>query len=248
MPCYQSPNLPSGFTTTGRTGYRTEAECVNACREGACCEGTSCSVKPQCQCQGAGKVFKGVGTVCTPNPCCSRCGECVSPNCMPTYIVISYTASFPTYISGFFLNPGRSFSGGVTLTLTAQGEQAQCGQYTVLLTGEAAAALDASRVSIIFRPKERVIALQFSRKAEGVATGQNPCTSQPVSVISSTSTGAINYGEDGYVSWEGLAVFGDGYDSSNGFCFSSGATTDFSTNRLVCEPAGSISVTIQDAY
>jgi len=71
MPCYQPSTLPGGVTTTGRTSYRTEAECNQACKEGACCEGTSCTVKPQCQCQGAGKVFKGVGTVCSPNPCCS---------------------------------------------------------------------------------------------------------------------------------------------------------------------------------
>jgi hypothetical protein len=58
MPCYQSTNLPSGVTTTGRTSYRTEAECNEACREGACCEGTSCTVKPQCQCQ------------CTTGNCC----------------------------------------------------------------------------------------------------------------------------------------------------------------------------------
>ena len=49
--------------------FTTEAECLQACREGACCEGTTCSVKPQCQCQGTGKTFKGVGTTCSPNPC-----------------------------------------------------------------------------------------------------------------------------------------------------------------------------------
>jgi hypothetical protein len=70
MPCYQSTNLPSGVTATGRTSYATEAECNQACKEGACCEGTTCTVKPQCQCQGTGQVFKGVGTVCSPNPCC----------------------------------------------------------------------------------------------------------------------------------------------------------------------------------
>lgn len=70
MPCYQPSSLPSGVTTTGRTGYVTEAQCNQACQEGACCEVTTCSVKPQCQCQGTGKTFKGVGTVCTPNPCC----------------------------------------------------------------------------------------------------------------------------------------------------------------------------------
>ena len=76
MPCYQSNSLPSGYTTTGRTSYASEADCNNACKEGACCEGTTCSVKPQCQCGGTGKVFKGVGTVCTTNPCgCCGNGE-----------------------------------------------------------------------------------------------------------------------------------------------------------------------------
>jgi hypothetical protein len=51
MTCYQSTNLPSGFPTTGRTSYATEAECNQACKEGACCEGVACSVKPACQCK-----------------------------------------------------------------------------------------------------------------------------------------------------------------------------------------------------
>jgi hypothetical protein len=46
-----------------------DLDCCEDEPEGACCEGTTCTVKPQCQCQGAGKVFRGVGTVCTPNPC-----------------------------------------------------------------------------------------------------------------------------------------------------------------------------------
>jgi len=58
MPCYQPSNFPTGFAATGRTGYKTEAECNQACREGACCEGTTCTVKPQCQCQ------------CTEGRCC----------------------------------------------------------------------------------------------------------------------------------------------------------------------------------
>jgi len=113
--------------------FSTEAECNQACKEGACCEGTTCTVKPQCQCVPSGvccgpdtvdvsgtsaprcrsesesqciqrggtwvvggncvrdektgaagawcaaltgtpnKVFKGVGTTCSPNPC-GRCG------------------------------------------------------------------------------------------------------------------------------------------------------------------------------
>jgi hypothetical protein len=78
MPCYQPNTLPQGVTTAGRTGYATEAECLQACKEGACCEvGTAgfpptCTVKPQCQCQGTGKTFKGIGTACT-----GSCSECL---------------------------------------------------------------------------------------------------------------------------------------------------------------------------
>ena len=67
MPCRQVSTYNGTAATSG--AYRTEAECLQACQEGACCEGTTCSVKPACQCQGTGKTFKGVGTVCTPNPC-----------------------------------------------------------------------------------------------------------------------------------------------------------------------------------
>ncbi len=80
MPCYQSTNLPSGFTTAGRTGYATEADCLQACREGACCEGTTCTVKPQCQCQGAEKTFKGVGATCESfNGACCEDGPVGTP-------------------------------------------------------------------------------------------------------------------------------------------------------------------------
>jgi hypothetical protein len=93
MPCYQPTNFPTGFTTTGRTSYTTEADCLNACREGACCEGTSCSVKPQCQCQGTGKVFKGVGTVCTGN-----CADCSAPTGCFCYCT-SGGGTIPEYVN-----------------------------------------------------------------------------------------------------------------------------------------------------
>lgn len=79
MPCRQitGASPPSYLANAGplRSGasHKTEAECLQACKEGACCEGTTCSVKPQCQCQGTGKTFKGVGTVCAPNPCYCCC-------------------------------------------------------------------------------------------------------------------------------------------------------------------------------
>jgi hypothetical protein len=71
MPCRQVSTYNGIPASSG--SYKTEAECLQACKEGACCEGTSCSVKPQCQCQGAGKVFKGVGTTCEGNPCGCCC-------------------------------------------------------------------------------------------------------------------------------------------------------------------------------
>ena len=66
MPCRQQSQLggATGFGG-GAGGFATEAECLAACKEGACCTGTKCTVKPQCQCDAAaGEVFKGVGTVC----------------------------------------------------------------------------------------------------------------------------------------------------------------------------------------
>lgn len=69
MACYQTSSLPPGVSASGRTSYATQAECSQACQEGACCEGTTCSIKPQCQCQGAGKTFSGVGTTCDESPC-----------------------------------------------------------------------------------------------------------------------------------------------------------------------------------
>jgi len=81
MPCYQAGNVPAGYVPIGSGSYSTEADCLNACKEGACCNGTTCSVKPQCQCdESQGFGFQGVGTSCSPNPCnVGAC--CVGPTC-----------------------------------------------------------------------------------------------------------------------------------------------------------------------
>ena len=98
MPCYQSTNLPGGVTTTGRTSYTTEADCLQACREGACCEGTTCTVKPQCQCQGTGKVFKGVGTTCTPGMCTLSCSPtCGAPESVRLRVTIGQAIRSPEW-------------------------------------------------------------------------------------------------------------------------------------------------------
>jgi hypothetical protein len=109
MPCYQSTNLPSGVTTTGRTSYKTEADCNQACKEGACCEGTTCSVKPQCQCQGTGQVFKGVGTVCSPNPCLCCNNGAIHPSSLIVEITsvswVSGTYSLSFQLVGTYVIP-----------------------------------------------------------------------------------------------------------------------------------------------
>ena len=62
MPCYKSQAGPPFLSDFGGNvpgpSYKTEADCLQACKEGACCEGTTCTVKPQCQCQ------------CTSGSCC----------------------------------------------------------------------------------------------------------------------------------------------------------------------------------
>ena len=103
MTCYQSTNLPGGVTTTGRTSYTTEADCLQACREGACCEGTTCTVKPQCQCQGTGKVFKGVGTVCTAATC-TPCG--CAAGAAPNSLLVQITGASLQLFRG---SPGNMF-------------------------------------------------------------------------------------------------------------------------------------------
>lgn len=93
MPCYQAGNVPAGYVPIGSGSYATEADCLNACKEGACCNGTTCSIKPQCQCNAAaGEVFKGVGTVCRPNPC-SRCG-CETTDYTPESLSISVRVNY----------------------------------------------------------------------------------------------------------------------------------------------------------
>jgi hypothetical protein len=152
MTCYQSTNLPGGVTTTGRTSYATEAECNQACKEGACCEGTVCSVKPQCQCQGDDKRFQGIGTVCAadtcqlctpqgfpkPNSGVSRC-HCyctVNGGTFPQFVNITINWSWSSTVTPFGSTtpqpvPQCTRSGTVTATLTkiVSGPYAACGGY-----------------------------------------------------------------------------------------------------------------------
>jgi len=160
MPCYKSTSFPGGVTTTGRTVYRTEAECNQACGDGACCEGTTCSVKPACRCQGAGKVFRGVGTVCTPNPCLCCCefidlhsggvmvtqnadSSCIASNnraigpCVSYPVVVSVSGVTGVVVPGEpgFLDSGTALLRNLSFANTSLATPETCGQSGIFVDG-----------------------------------------------------------------------------------------------------------------
>jgi len=143
VPCYKTQS--HGGAVSSSPSYKTEAQCLQACKEGACCEDgpvgspPTCSVKPQCQCQVAGQVFKGVGTVCDPNPCCTKCNRssitwCQSPACIPKFLDFTYSLSFPiqfvNMFGGYYIRP-FSASGSCTLRGVMSSEPSRpCGDYS----------------------------------------------------------------------------------------------------------------------
>ncbi len=56
--------------------------------EGACCDGTDCTISTEADCTG---TFQGVGTVCDPNPCGGGGACCVSGSCSIVADVTSCT-------------------------------------------------------------------------------------------------------------------------------------------------------------
>lgn len=106
MPCRQVSTFNGipGSGQTGGGGYATEAECLQACKEGACCESNgTCSVKPQCQCQETGQTFKGVGTVCTSSVCYP---PCVGPQSPVNTAIISISAGLTQWQNLFTASSG----------------------------------------------------------------------------------------------------------------------------------------------
>jgi hypothetical protein len=85
MPCVQvSPGatpLYLGVHSFTSGPHATEEDCLNACKEGACCNGTTCAIRPKCECDAFGYTFKGFGTKCSPifGECpASVCTDCCS--------------------------------------------------------------------------------------------------------------------------------------------------------------------------
>lgn len=122
--------------------HRTEADCLKACKQGACCDGVTCTVKPECQCQGAGQEFKGVGTLCTPNPClcctpagvptgvCKQCwcfcgeGKAVYPR----FINVTMSGTYKMFriASGKQQVKEKSFSASITLAAESAPSKSNC--------------------------------------------------------------------------------------------------------------------------
>lgn len=72
MTCFKvsspTPNTSPGATPPGPI-YNTEKECLEACKEGACCGGSvsfegRCEIAPKCYCESLGGNFQGIGTTC----------------------------------------------------------------------------------------------------------------------------------------------------------------------------------------
>lgn len=122
MPCRQAStyNNAHGSGSPSGGGYATEADCLQACKEGACCNGTTCTVKPQCQCNAAaGEVFKGIGTVCSPNPC----GPVLCTDCCPNLLNASdfsqKSVSLAIDLSFSSECGGQAYSASLNQTATA---------------------------------------------------------------------------------------------------------------------------------
>lgn len=75
MGCYKAADIPAGFSKAGRPWFSAAdyKRCISYCVEGVCCQGTTCAVKPECQCINEGGVYRGQGTLCSEN-LCGRCG------------------------------------------------------------------------------------------------------------------------------------------------------------------------------
>jgi len=71
MPCFSTGTIGGapGIGPADGNGFATEAECLEQCVEGACCENGTCTIKPRCQCNAPGAVFAGNGVPCSPDPC-----------------------------------------------------------------------------------------------------------------------------------------------------------------------------------
>lgn len=248
MACYQASthNGSPGSGKTGGGGFATEAECNQACQEGACCEGTTCSVKPQCQCQGEGKTFKGVGTVCN-----GECDQCLGTESrcycyctsgggkVPRFVNVTLSWTWSTDRS----DCSETITRSVTLSRTSTSmsdsyyEQGVVGCYSWDFTGDgfyvsATSGLNPSQESFgvtvrirntkCNRPNGDELAWVFSlesrkdRKTEQAGIGQGICFARHAGATKTQSTAVEGWPANGSF-WQGLSGSVSGTITINGF-------------------------------
>jgi len=230
-----------GEGASSGVGYATEADCLNACKEGACCYGTTCSVKPQCQCQGAGQTFKGVGTTCNGSrcPCAGENFLCQAPGCRPRFVTVSIQAQFPQgvvqYNRDYIRFPAVTFAGTITLDNQrgiTQYRAPDSHVYVGRFYGADAATLNASETRIGFYPYESYALVSLFRKIESLSLIANdPCFRYTGIgayydvTATSTNTSADGSGAD-YINYVAFAYFGNtlGF-SDTGHCYGTGGST-----------------------
>lgn len=150
---------------------------------GACCEGTTCNIKPSCDCQGAGQTFKGVGTVCSPNPCvtCRNCVACVLPRCIPRFVTVSYSLTIPEHnlqppwdpFSRRAKVPSFTSSGTVTLSGVSNSTY-RCGLYRATLQGSSASSLNGATVVVEASPGAPWGFIKITKKAVANFSAADP--------------------------------------------------------------------------
>ncbi len=67
------PLTSGGKVVTTSGGPCACGDCGGAGTTGACCIDGECSILSATDCATAGGIYKGDGTLCSPNPCCTNC-------------------------------------------------------------------------------------------------------------------------------------------------------------------------------
>jgi hypothetical protein len=191
MPCQKSSTFSAPFSGQARSvqatsgPFATEAECNQACKDGACCEGTTCSVKPQCQCQGTGKVFQGVGTTCATGTCCC-------PNVATVSVTIS---NFESYYEFPRLSPNG--------TWTLSHDSGTCDSWSYLQTLQSYSCPDASTVG---GPANPLLSIGISSQGLGLIAAD--CTQIQATVSDSSFMSKVCSGTSFSGTTESATSFG----------------------------------------